>query len=346
MTVVQAAPLTARRRWLILTGLALLALSVALLSLCVGSTAYRPWQLWGAEGQIARDVVLSLRLPRTLAAFAVGGLLALAGALQQILLRNPLADPYILGTSGGASVGALLAMLLGAGLAVVNLSAALGAGIAIVLVFVLAGRDLSSSQARLLLTGVAISAFSGAFSSLLLSLAPDGLLRGMVFWMLGDLSGAQWPLALVGLGLLLALIWPFLRALNVMSLGAQTAHALGLNTQRLQWLLYAVAAIATALAVTTAGMIGFVGLIVPHALRLTIGQDQRLLIPACAMTGGTVLLLADVIARVAIAPQQLPVGVVTAMLGAPIFLYLLNAKPRRTIRPSIQSGPSAQGSAP
>lgn len=316
--------------------LVFLALVMFMLSLCLGSTAFKPWQLWqqDEQGQIARNVILDLRLPRTLAAFAVGGLLALAGALQQILLRNPLADPYILGTSGGASVGALTALLLGTSTIGVNASAGLGALASIVLVFVFAGKDSSTQQARLLLTGVAIAAFCGAISSLLLSLAPDGLLRGMIFWLLGDLSGAQWPVALTMLGALLLLLWPLSRELNILSLGRQPAHALGLNLRHLQWGLYVMAAIATATAVVTAGMIGFIGLIVPHALRLLIGQDQRILLPACALGGGIVLLAADILARVVLAPQQLPVGVVTALLGAPAFLWLLQRRQSQQSQPS------------
>lgn len=317
--------LTPLRLTLTLLSLAALLLVTVMISMCFGSTSYRPWQLLGQgpDAALARDVVMELRLPRTLAAVAVGGLLALAGALQQVLLRNPLADPYILGTSGGASVGALLAMLLGAGTALVNVSAGGGALLSILLVFILARRDHSSSQSRLLLTGVAIASFCGALSSLLLSLAPDGLLRGMVFWMLGDLAGARWQLALPLLVALLLLVWPLARQLNILSQGAQTAHALGANTRKLQWLLYFVAAIATAIAVTTAGMIGFIGLIVPHALRLTLGHDQRLLLPAVALTGGTVLLAADIASRIILAPQQLPVGVITALAGVPVFLWLL-----------------------
>ncbi|MEC7119890.1 MAG: iron ABC transporter permease [Pseudomonadota bacterium] len=322
--------LTRHKQFITLFGLMGLVLLMLLISLSVGSTTYRPWQLWQNtdDALMARDIIWSLRLPRSLAAFAVGGLLAVAGALQQILLRNPLADPYILGTSGGASVGALLAMLLGTSAALINGSAILGASVAIILVFVLAGQDRSTQQVRLLLTGVAISAFCGAFSSLLLSLAPDGLLRGMIFWMLGDLSGAAWPLALTTLALLLLLLIPLMRDLNILALGRQSAHALGINTQRLHWMLYFFAAVATAIAVTTAGMIGFVGLVVPHALRLLIGQDQRLLIPACALGGGLFLLMADIAARILIAPTQLPVGVVTAIVGAPIFIWLLNARAR------------------
>lgn len=314
-----------RRRLWILAGLVLLVALLLMASLCLGSTQLRPWQLWqsGNDAALARDVVLALRLPRSLAALAVGGLLALAGLLQQVLLRNPLADPYVLGTSGGASVGALLALLLGAGTVVVSGAAGAGAWLSTLLVFALARHDHSSQRIRLLLTGVAVAAFTGALSSLLLSLAPDGLLRGMVFWLLGDLAGAHWPLAAGGLIALLALLLPWLRELNVMSYGEQAAHALGSPIRRLQWLLYFASALATALAVTTAGMIGFVGLIVPHALRLVLGQDLRLLLPASVLSGGAVLLLADMIARTALAPQQLPVGVVMALVGVPVFLWLL-----------------------
>lgn len=323
-------PLSVARLLAVLAGLLVLLVLAVIASLCLGSTSFRPWQLWqaGSDAELARDIVLNLRLPRTLAAIAVGGLLALAGALQQVLLRNPLADPYVLGTSGGASVGALGAMLLGGGALAINLGAGCGALAVTLLVFLLAGRDHSASQARLLLTGVALAAFCGALTSLLLSLAPDGLLRGMVFWLLGDLAGASWHWALPLLGLLLLLVWPFARDLNLLSMGQQPAHALGAQTRRLQWLLYFVSAAATALAVTTAGMIGFVGLIVPHALRLVLGQDQRLLLPACALTGGTVLLAADVASRIVLAPQQLPVGVITALVGVPVFLWLLQQRAR------------------
>ena len=322
------------RRRLIGSLLLLLLLVCALttLSLCVGSTSYRPWQLLDNTEQalIARDIIIELRLPRTLAALAVGGLLALAGALQQLLLRNALADPYVLGTSGGASVGALSAMLLGTSAMTINAAAALGAFITMLLVFVFSGRDYSSQQARLLLTGVALASFFGAISSLLLTIAPDNLLRGMIFWLLGDLAGAHWHLAMSTLLILLMILLPFARELNILSLGVQPAHALGAHTQRLQWLLYFVAALATAIAVTTAGMIGFIGLIVPHALRLVLGQDQRLLLPACALGGGIILLAADIGSRVAFAPVQLPVGVITALLGAPAFLWLLRVPYRGT----------------
>ncbi|PHV11528.1 ABC transporter permease [Chitinimonas sp. BJB300] len=314
-----------------MAALLLLTLVLLTISLCLGSTAYRPWQLWQStpDAQMARDVVLQLRLPRSLAALVVGGLLAMAGLLQQILLRNPLADPYVLGTSGGASVGALAALLLGASSVLVSLSAGTGALASTLLVFALARHDHSSQQSRLLLTGIAVASFAGALSSLLLSIAPDGLLRGMVFWMLGDLAGAPWQVAgLVLLGLLI-LLWPCARDLNILSHGQQAAHALGSQTRQLQWLLYFASSIATAVAVTSAGLIGFIGLIVPHALRLVLGQDIRLLLPATVLGGGCTLLAADIVSRTVLAPQQLPVGVVTALAGVPVFLWLLQRRGRQ-----------------
>ncbi|WP_035053109.1 FecCD family ABC transporter permease [Andreprevotia chitinilytica] len=319
------APLTRARLALTLIAIAALTLCAVVASLCIGSTSYRPWQLWDGnpDAALVRDVVFSLRLPRTLAALAVGGLLAFAGTLQQILLRNPLADPYVLGTAGGASVAALLALLLGMGAGALALPAGIGALLTTLIVFALAGRDHSTRQTRLLLTGIALASFCGALSSLLLSLAPDGLLRGMLFWLLGDLAGAHWRLAAISLALLLALVWPFARDLNLLSHGMQSAHALGVDPRRLRWLLYLVASAATAVAVTTAGVIGFIGLIVPNALRIALGHDTRLLLPASALTGGAVLLIADIVSRVILAPQQLPVGVITALAGVPLFLWLL-----------------------
>ncbi|WP_051304902.1 FecCD family ABC transporter permease [Chitinilyticum litopenaei] len=321
--------LPVRIRRLLLLGL-LLLLAVAA-SLTIGSSGLGLSALQGAdeERRALLAVIVDLRLPRALAALAVGALLALAGCLQQLLLRNPLADPYILGTSGGASVGALLALWLGAGALLVNLAAGLGALTSIVVVFALAGRDHSTTQARLLLTGVAVAAFCGAVSSLLLSLAPDGLLRGMVFWLLGDLAGAGWQSAALALAGVLGLALWLAPALNILGMGLQHSYSLGLSVHTLRWIVYGLAALATAAAVTTAGMIGFVGLIVPHALRLWLGQDLRVLLPAAALGGGLVLLLADLLARTALAPQQLPVGAVMGLMGVPVFLWLLQQRAGR-----------------
>ena len=329
-----------RRTLLIWLCLAVVALVAFAFALATGSTRLALVDVLRAllfpEDSVAGEIVLQLRLPRALAAFAVGGLLALAGALMQVLLRNPLADPYVLGLSGGAAVGALGAMLAGLGAFATNLGAIGGALAAIALVFALARREFARQQTlgmldaspRLLLTGVIMAAGWGAVITLILTLAPDAKLRSMLFWLMGDLNGAEsWAPALIVLVAALVLIYPAARDLNVLLRGEVLAHALGLRVEALRRLVYVFASVATALAVTTAGTIGFVGLVVPHALRLALGNDQRMLLPASALAGGTLLLLADTAARSMLAPQQLPVGVITALVGVPAFMLLLLRNP-------------------
>ena len=284
--------------------------------------------LSGGEG-LSASVIRELRLPRAVAAFACGGLLATAGALMQVLLRNPLADPYILGISGGAAVGALGAITLGAATFWVDASAFAGALTAMVVVFGLAHGDGSWTQTRLLLTGVIVAAGCGAAVSLMLALAPDTRVMSMLFWMMGDASAAArpWP-AVVVLALALVVVMPFARDLNVLARGELTARALGVRVGHLRIALYVLASLLTATSVTLVGSVGFVGLIVPHLVRLVLGNDQRVLIPAAALAGGTLLTLADTAARTVMAPQQLPVGVLTALIGVPVFLFLLSRNPR------------------
>ncbi len=283
--------------------------------------------LFPAPG-IVHDVIWKLRLPRALAAFACGGLLATAGVLLQVLLRNPLADPYILGISGGAALGALSALLLGAGLVFTNLAALAGALGAIALVFVLSFHAGDWNLHRLLLTGVVLSAGFSALISLTLVLAPHAQLKGMLYWLMGDLSHAtESTLAWMLLGLLLIAFVARAGSLNALALGALKARALGVAVTRVQAALYFGAAFATVSAVLLGGSIGFVGLMVPHALRLAGINDHRLLLPAAALAGGSFVVLADTIARTAWAPQQLPVGVFTALIGVPVLLYLLARRP-------------------
>jgi iron complex transport system permease protein len=280
--------------------------------------------LLGDETGLPRRVVLELRLPRALAAFSVGALLALAGVLLQVLLRNPLADPYILGISGGAAVGALSAMLLGAGRALLNVSAMLGALLSMLLVFGIAHGRGSWSSTRLLLTGVVIAAGWAALVSFLLAVAPDTNLRGMLFWLMGDLSydaPYAWGLGMLAVGLLASML--IARNLNILARGDLQATALGVNAKVLRVLVYVLASALCAIAVTIAGTVGFIGLVVPHMLRLIGVTDHRSLIPAAALLGGSLLLSADTLARTVMAPQQLPVGVLTALLGVPLFLVLL-----------------------
>ena len=270
-------------------------------------------------------VIRDLRLPRTLAAFACGGLLALAGALMQVLLRNPLADPYILGISGGAGIGALLAIFMGFGVAALNGFAFMGALGAMLVVFGLSHGDGSWTQTRLILTGVMFSAGCGAIITLLLSLAPEERLRGMLFWLMGDFSqGVDPTYALIGLAIIGLLTAPLARDLNVLIRGNDTAKALGVSVSIVRIGVYFLASMATSVSVTTAGSVGFVGLVIPHLTRMIVGNDQRVLLPTSMLAGGIFLVLADAVARTLIAPQQLPVGVVTALIGVPVFLYLLN----------------------
>lgn len=303
------------------------------LALVAGSVSV-PWGgLWialtGGDAGMHGDIVVNLRLPRALAAFGVGALLALSGALLQVLLRNPLAEPYLMGISGGAAVGALWMLLLGAALWLVHAAAIVGAALAVLLVLTLARHDFAQGAGhdgspRLLLTGVIVAAGCGAVVTLILAIAPDQKLRGMLFWLMGDFNGVdRWQGPLGGALVLLLLMLPEARALNAMARGAVAAQTLGVNVRNQRLRLYAVASVATAIAVTTAGAVGFIGLIVPHAMRLLIGNDQRGLMPVAAVAGGTLLLLADTLARTVVAPVQLPVGVVMAFIGVPSFLYLL-----------------------
>ena len=326
---------TRRRALLILAALLGLAQASIVLALMVGSLSLAPGEvlaaLWGNDYGVAGEVVRSLRLPRALTGFACGGLLALAGALLQVLLRNPLADPYVLGISGGAGIGALLAIVLGWGAGGVNGLAFVGALGAMLMVFGLAHGEGGWTQSRLLLTGVIVAAGCGAVVTLMLAIAPDDRLRGMLFWLMGDLSQSGEPqLVMVLLVVVLLVALPFARELNLLARGADLAQALGVEVRPLRRGVYLLASLATAAAVTHAGAIGFVGLIVPHLVRLATGNDQRLLLPASALAGGSLLVVADTLARTIVAPQQLPVGVLTALIGVPVFLFLLSrAAPAR-----------------
>ncbi len=315
-----------------LAGLLALGLAALLLALLAGSVPVDWRAIWRGEDGEARSVALSivwqLRAPRALAAFGTGAALAVAGCLMQVLLRNPLADPYVLGASGGAAVAALGAMLVGLSLPGQQFLAFAGAMLSVALVFQLGRGDGSWSHGRMLLTGVIIAAGWGALITLFLALAPDAHLRGMLFWLIGDLSISEtvW-MPLAALLLALAAAVPLGRDLNLLARGEILASTLGIGVVRLRWVIYALASLLTAAAVTTAGAVGFVGLLIPHLLRLAYGTDHRFLLPASALLGGAYLTFADTLARVALAPRQLPVGAVTALVGVPLFIYLLRRRP-------------------
>lgn len=327
-----------RRTSVVLASLGAAGVLSLLIAGAVGSVSMSASELFAAIADMAgggsatlNATLLELRITRALAAFVTGASLALAGVMMQALLRNPLADPYVLGVSGGAAVGALAAMLFGMALWVVDAAALTGAMLVSGLLFALAHRDFrggltsDSNATSLLLTGVILASGCGALITLILSIAPDNRLRGMVFWLIGDLSGTslRWFPWLVLAG---ALVFSLkaARAINVVAQHAEAALTLGIRVASLRKGLFFCAAVLAASAVTSAGSIGFVGLIVPHACRFAFGPDHRLLLPAAALAGGSFLIFADTIARTVIAPQQLPVGVITALVGVPLFLMQLH----------------------
>lgn len=318
-----------RRPALALLGAA--AVAALLAAVAVGTVPIPPARLLAVlidpDGSTEALILWELRLPRALTAFAVGGALALAGALIQVLLRNPLGDPYVLGVSGGASAAVLAALLLGLPAAWQPGLAFVGATVSMALVFALGRREGVLAVERLLLTGVVIATGWAALIGFALSIAPPAQLPGMLFFLMGDLADAPspWPATgalAAGLGLALA----FARDLNLLTLGELRAATLGVEAGRLRLGLYLLSSLLTAAAVSTAGGIGFVGLVAPHMVRLAGGSDHRWVLPGATLLGGTLLVIADTAARVAVAPRQLPVGVLTALVGVPLFLYLLNRR--------------------
>ena len=279
---------------------------------------------------LQRQVLEDIRLPRTLSAFVTGAALALAGVLMQVLLRNPLADPYILGLSGGAAVGALASIMLGLGGWWLSSTAFVGALISVGVVFGIASRAGSWSTTHLLLTGVVVSAGWGALINLMLSTSASASVQGMLFWLMGDLSQSSVGPAQIGVLVVgAALAMRAARSLNVLVRGDLVAASLGVDIKRLRLSLFFGASLLTVIAVTTAGSVGFVGLVVPHMLRLIGARDHRVLIPFSLLTGGTFLVVADTLARTLLAPQQLPVGVITALIGVPSFIAILRSTPSK-----------------
>lgn len=278
----------------------------------------------------SRDIVLNIRLPRVILAGLVGASLAVAGATFQGLFRNPLADPYIIGVSSGAALGASIAIVTGlslgfAGFGAVPIMAFAGGLAAIILVYQLSRTGNVVPVMTLLLAGIAVNAFLSALVSLFVFFAGERM-HQVVFWMMGGLGGARWsyirgmiPYVLVGF----LVIYFFARELNALLLGEDTAHYLGIETEKIKKIFLVAASLLVSAAVSTSGIIGFVGLVVPHMVRLIAGPDHHFLLPASALTGAILLIGADMLARTVIAPTELPVGIITALLGAPFFLYLL-----------------------
>jgi iron complex transport system permease protein len=321
--------LPAGRTGTLFLGLLIITLAAFVMALALGSANVAfPEVLQAIRGSApehVQSVVGGLRLPRALTAFAVGGLLAVAGVLMQVLLRNPLAEPYILGSSGGAAVAALIAMSIGMGSLGIDVAAFGGAMAATLLVFAIAQGTGSWTPTRLLLTGVVLAAGFSAATTLILALSPDQNLRGMLFWLMGDLSFAFDPARpLILLALLVVVGTLSARQLDVLARGELQAAIVGLPVRSFRHLIFAAASLATALAVTSVGVIGFIGLVVPHLIRLVAGSNHRVVLPASALAGGALLVVADTLARTLMAPRQLPVGALTAAIGVPLFLILMS----------------------
>jgi len=321
----------------------LLALAaVGVLSLCTGAASYSPraalagltagppspgGEVWGAQA-----IVWNIRLPRLLLALLIGAGLAVAGVVMQAFFQNPMADPYIVGVSAGAALGATVGFVVWSGLTVFGLTtrtglAFIGATGVTVLVYVLARRGGRVQTVMLLLTGLAISALASALCSLLLMVAKAQDVSLVVFWLMGSVADRGWLAVWVLAGpvlLGLALTYLFSRELNVLLMGEETAHHLGVNVERTKLVLLGLSSVLTACCVAISGMIGFVGLIVPHFMRLLTGPDHRTLLPAAALGGGLLLAAADIVARTVAAPIEIPIGIVTSILGCPFFLFLLH----------------------
>jgi iron complex transport system permease protein len=310
-------------------GLIFLSILSIVFSLTNGSALIGLDQLFktiiGQSSPLLHDIIFNLRLPRTFSAFVTGALLSLAGALMQVLLRNPLADPYILGISGGGAVVSLTLLLFGVSGYWVTSGSWLGSLVAVFLVLMLTKRQHAFRSERLLLTGVALASGFSAIISFILVLSPEKELHSMLFWLLGDLSFSHMPI-IESIILFAALLYSIsiAKELNILVRGEREAKALGINTQRLHLTLYFLSALLTASAVALAGCIGFVGLVIPHLFR-QLGQfDHQLLLPGSALLGGSFLTIADTFSRIAFAPEQLPVGIMTAFIGIPIFIFLLH----------------------
>ncbi len=297
-----------------------------LLALSVGPARLSFWEMSAMD----RIILWNLRFPRSLSAFFVGGGLALSGAIFQGLFRNPLADSYLLGISSGASLGAAVALVLGLSSPLANFSAVTvfsfaGSLLALALVFYFGSRKGQVSVFRLLLAGLGVGLFISSLVAVLMLMAEEQL-KALIFFFLGGFSTSGWDtawisLACVPLGVITA--WFFARELNVLLLGEETAKSSGIHTIRIQLLYAVLAAFLTSISVSVAGLIGFVGLIIPHMIRITLGTDHRTLFPLTFFAGGVFLVLCDTVAKTVVAPAELPVGIVTSLIGVPIFLYLL-----------------------
>jgi iron complex transport system permease protein len=330
-------PVTLRRGLIISSALALVLLVIGMVALCLGSEPISLGTIWrlivdrilGHEmGRTPHEVILfEVRLPRIVLGLIAGAGLAVAGAMLQALLRNPLAEPYVLGISSGSALGAIAALLWATTFPLARpLSAFTGAMTTMLFVYTLSRGKTGVSMERLILAGVIASTFLWSTIALLLTTIPNPDLRGITFWMMGNLSGGgNGLLAFIGGAIAITATLAYLHAgsLNLLMVGEEDARVFGVHVERVKTVAYVLASLLTGFVVSVAGSIGFVGLIVPHIVRLAWGSDNRLVIPAAALLGAIFVITADTLARTVIAPRELPVGAVTAIVGAPLFISLL-----------------------
>ncbi|MBW2173655.1 MAG: iron ABC transporter permease [Deltaproteobacteria bacterium] len=323
---------TKRKLVLITLALSLLFFAVLVVSIVFGA-ARVPWSDFyailtgGTTDGAAYSIVVQIRFPRILMAASVGGALSICGVVMQSILRNPLAEPFVLGLSGGAAVGSILFILLGLSMTGGSfLFSFAGAILTLFVVLVLSKRKGGFSTTRIILTGVIVNAFFTAFIMFVITTTSDELLHAILFWLYGDLSHSTymnvWILSVV-LSLSFGVIYLYSRYLNILGVNEELGYQLGIEVERVKYMLLILVSILTAFAVSLTGIIGFVGLIVPHLMRMAFGSDHRLLLPASLIFGGVFMMIADTAARTIISPGELPVGVITAFLGAPFFLMLM-----------------------
>jgi len=289
-----------------------------------------------ATDPIADQIIWQIRFPRVLLAALIGAALATTGTVLQALVRNPLADPFILGISSGASVGATAVLLLGVlsslGVWALSAGSVAGALVAMVAVYVVAVEGGQLSPTRLILCGVALSAAFSALTSFLIFRGNPQATQAVVFWLMGSFARASWEqlwIPVLSMALALVYLMSHARALNALAVGSETATALGVDVDRLRRSLYVVTALVGGVAVAFSGVIGFVGLVIPHIVRLAIGNDHRLTLPVGLLWGGAFMVCGDLLARVVVAPQEMPMGVITAFIGVPIFLLLIRRRAYR-----------------
>jgi len=279
-------------------------------------------------------ILLHVRMPRVVLAFFVGGSLAMVGVALQALLRNPLADPFVIGISSGAALGAAIALLFGIGVSVWTVSALpvcafMGALVSLMVMYRIASAQFGFSVYTLLLAGVVLNAIFSAFIMFLTSIAEPNRAFGMYAWLMGTLTGPNWAtlgMLVLYLGVGLLMLGRHAQALNLLTLGEETSRSLGVEVEQVKKSVFLAAALLTGAVVSFSGIIGFVGLIIPHAVRLVVSADHRLLLPVAGLVGGMFLMMADTVARTALSPSEFPVGVITALVGGPVFLWLVTTR--------------------